>query len=168
MNRVTIEYQTRALRTTRQIISVISHDGVLLVTDVANTLANSTIAFGFVSVTRNPKTNALPCTGACTRTVACLKGFRAKQSDPEIDQVCTAKQADRPGQPLILDKHCRQAKQTERCIEPETGRYAYSRPEAAGRTTRHRGADDPNEIGSRQYQGRNEIPNTGNRVQALP
>src|ERR1700722_19094033 len=75
MNRVTIEYQTRELRTTRQIISVISHDGVLLVTDVANTLANSTIAFGFVSVTRNPKTNALPCTGACAVPLPPWRGF---------------------------------------------------------------------------------------------
>src|SRR5437762_445157 len=66
MKRLTIEYQTTELSTTRPIIRAISQAGVLAVTAVAKTLANSTIALGLVRVTTNPNTKALPRTGRRT------------------------------------------------------------------------------------------------------
>ena len=60
MNRLTSAYQVSALAKTRPIMAAISQAGVVSVTAVAKTLANSTMALGFVSVTRNPNSSGLP------------------------------------------------------------------------------------------------------------
>src|SRR5260370_14348363 len=54
MKRLTQEYQVRDDADTSAIISPISQSGVDAVTAVAKTLANRTIAFGLVRVTRKP------------------------------------------------------------------------------------------------------------------
>src|SRR6185436_7377060 len=57
MNSETIEYQMSELAITRPTISAISQSGVVAVTAVANTLANSTIALGLVRVTMRPNSS---------------------------------------------------------------------------------------------------------------
>src|ERR1700730_6657160 len=54
MKRLTQEYQVSDDAVTRAIIRPISQSGVEAVTAVAKTLANRTIAFGLVRVTRKP------------------------------------------------------------------------------------------------------------------
>ena len=121
MNRLTSAYQISALANTSDTIDNISQSGVESDTAVANTLAKSTMALGFVKRHKKAEEKGVfPAIRAIVINVNCLR-LGHEQPQPQPCQVATTENPDRPGQPLILDENGRKAKQAERCIEQQSG-----------------------------------------------